>query len=117
MKKIVLISLLTLTLSIAALAGCTNGTMNKANTGVPNNAQQMQELTETTLDEKENKDTDCHDGRCKKTRDGENRQEPDLDNDETEENKIPKHRSHHEPRKGHGHGRRPHPRPMHKQNR
>lgn len=114
MKKIILLIALTLTMSTAALAGCNSGTADKLNTAVPDNTQQIT-LDERTKIAKDNNDKDCDNEHCKNEREGENRREPDFDEGETDENKIPEHRHRppHGPRKGHGH--RPHPRPMPRQ--
>ena len=117
MKKIALLTVLTLMMSITALGGCAAGTNNGMNvnaTEIVRQSAQDENIGKTsdeniTIDENLNEDTegdkapdkgDCEDNDCK-------------DDDKTDENKFPEHR-HRPPRRGHRHGHehRPHPRPM-----
>lgn len=116
MKKIALLTVLTLMMSITALGGCAEGTNNGMNanaTEIALQSAQGENVEKTfdenlTIDENVNEDTegdnapeedDCDDNNCKDGKNG--------------DNETPEHR-HRPPRKGHrrGHGRRPHPRPM-----
>ena len=110
---IVLLIALSLTMGIAAFAGCSNGAAEEANNDVSEKTQQI--VQDERVENKNN--TDCEDDYCKYGRDGENRKDLDLNDDETDENKLPEHRHRppHEPKKGHRHGHRPHPRPMPRQ--
>ena len=114
MKKIILLTALTLIISSTALLGCAEGTTHGMSSAAGESVQQTESSEHTkgtTINESyENAEGDedrrkdgCDDGHCK---------EPDADNDKTDEDAAPEH-LHRDPRRGHG--RRPKPRPMPRQ--